>query len=60
LAIIPLIWVLIGSQAVFALGIWEDLGLVVAGILFLATAWRRTALFARSNDSWGTSRESIV
>jgi hypothetical protein len=60
LAIIPLIWVLIGSQAVFALGIWEDLGLVVAGTLFLATAWHRIARFARSNGSLLASRAPII
>ena len=51
LAIIPLIWVVIGSQAAFALGMWQDLGLMVAGILFLTKAWQRTARSARSNDS---------
>jgi hypothetical protein len=60
LAIVPLVWILIGSQAVFALGMWEDLGLVVAGTLFLATAWQRTPRFARSNGSLRASRAPII
>jgi hypothetical protein len=28
----PLVWALIASQAVFALRVWEDLGLLVAGV----------------------------
>jgi hypothetical protein len=31
--LIPLLWALVGTSAAFNLGMWEDLGLVVAGIL---------------------------
>jgi len=40
LAVIPLVWAVIGSQAAFSLGIWEDLGLTAAAALFVLAAWR--------------------
>jgi hypothetical protein len=33
LLVIPLLWTVIGSSAAWLLGFWEDLGLLVAGIL---------------------------
>ena len=39
--IIPLIWALIGMSAAINLGIWEDLGLIVAGILGVVLLWIR-------------------
>lgn len=37
LLVIPLLWALIGSSAVFLLGVVQDLGLFVAGLLGLAS-----------------------
>jgi hypothetical protein len=39
LAVIPLLWALIASQAAFALGVWEDLGLLAGVAVFLAVSW---------------------
>jgi hypothetical protein len=30
-----------GSQAALVFGVWEDLGLVVAGALFVKAAWKK-------------------
>jgi Family of unknown function (DUF6064) len=35
--LIPLLWSVIGTSAAFALGVWEDLGLAVAAIIFVLT-----------------------
>ena len=35
LLVIPLAWALVGSTAIFVLGVWQDLGLLVAGLLGL-------------------------
>lgn len=45
LAVVPLLWAIIATQAAFALGVWEDLGLSVAAVLFVTSLWaiRRTA-----------------
>ncbi len=40
LAVIPLIWALIASQAAFTLGVWEDLGLLAAAVLFISVPLR--------------------
>jgi hypothetical protein len=40
LFVLPLIWVLIASQAVFLFGMVEDLGLLPAGLVGLWLAWR--------------------
>ena len=37
---VPLAWAVVGSSAVFALGMWEDLGLPAAGIAAAAWLWR--------------------
>jgi hypothetical protein len=39
LAVIPLLWALIASQAAFALGVWEDLGLLAGAAVFLVVSW---------------------
>ncbi|MGB8815690.1 MAG: DUF6064 family protein [Minisyncoccia bacterium] len=39
--IIPFLWSLIGVSAVISLGIWEDLGLVFAGVLGTVLLWIR-------------------
>ncbi|MEW6408197.1 MAG: DUF6064 family protein [Patescibacteria group bacterium] len=39
--IIPLIWALIGMSAAINLGVWEDLGLIFAGILGVILLWVR-------------------
>lgn len=44
LLLIPLLWAAVGSTAAFALGVHQDLGLLVAGVLALfavAQGWRR-------------------
>lgn len=41
LAVIPVVWALIGTQAAFSLGVWEDLALTAAAALFVLAAWRR-------------------
>jgi hypothetical protein len=47
LLIIPLIWSIIGVSAAMSLGIWEDTGLVIAGVvgtaMLLSREWRRKA-----------------
>jgi Family of unknown function (DUF6064) len=42
LLVVPLLWVLVGSSAAFALGIREDFGLLVAGIAASAWLWHRS------------------
>ena len=39
--IIPLLWALIGMSAAINLGIWEDLGLIVAGLFGVILLWIR-------------------
>jgi hypothetical protein len=39
LAAVPLLWAIIGTQAAFALGVWEDLGLPIAAALFATSMW---------------------
>lgn len=39
LFLLPLLWVLIASQAAFRLGMYEDLGLLPAGLVGLWLAW---------------------
>jgi Family of unknown function (DUF6064) len=53
LAVIPLIWALIGSQAAFSLGIWEDLGLTASAALFIVAAWRRRIRISHPNLARG-------
>ena len=45
--IIPFIWALIGLSAVFRLGIYEDLGLIISGMIAVAVLIRR----ARRQDA---------
>jgi len=40
LFVLPLVWVLIASQAAFLFGMVEDLGLLPAGLVGLWLAWR--------------------
>ena len=40
LSVVPLAWTIVGSGAVFALGMWEDLGLLAAGFAAAAWLWR--------------------
>ena len=42
LLVVPFLWVLIGSSAAFALGMQEDLGLLVAGVAAGAWLWHRS------------------
>ncbi|MBI4501217.1 MAG: hypothetical protein HY700_08655 [Gemmatimonadetes bacterium] len=42
LLVVPLLWVLVGSSAAFALGIREDLGLLAAGVIASAWFWYRS------------------
>ncbi|HXI65919.1 MAG TPA: DUF6064 family protein [Gemmatimonadales bacterium] len=42
--VVPLAWAVVGSSAAFALGMWEDLGLLAAGVAAAAWWWR---------DAWG-------
>jgi len=37
--VIPLLWVVVGSSAAFALGVREDLGLLAAGLAAIAWRW---------------------
>lgn len=39
--IIPLLWALIGVSAAISLGIWEDIGLAIAGVLGVLLLWIR-------------------
>jgi hypothetical protein len=36
---IPLLWVVVGTSAAFSFGMWEDLGLLAAGVVTLAVWW---------------------
>jgi hypothetical protein len=42
LLVVPLLWVVVGSSAAFALGIREDIGLLVAGVTASAWLWYRS------------------
>jgi len=42
LLVIPLIWTVIGSFAAFQLGVWEDIGLLGAGVTGIALILRRS------------------
>lgn len=47
LLVIPALWTLIGTTAAFKLGIWEDLGLLLAGVVgTLLLLYRREAMQA--------------
>ena len=39
LAVVPLLWAIVGTQTAFALGVWEDLGLAIAAALFVTSMW---------------------
>ncbi len=53
LAVIPLVWALIGSQAALSLGVWEDLGLTAAAALFVVAAWRWRIRFSQPYPARG-------
>ncbi|MBI4501522.1 MAG: hypothetical protein HY700_10205 [Gemmatimonadetes bacterium] len=42
LLVIPLLWVAVGTNAAFTLGMHEDLGLLIAGIAATARLWHRS------------------
>jgi hypothetical protein len=42
LLIVPLLWAVVGTSAAFSLGIREDLGLLVAGVVAGAWLWFRS------------------
>ena len=48
LAVVPVAWALIASQAAFSLGVWEDLGLLAAAALFVAISWRPVVRVGRT------------
>jgi hypothetical protein len=39
LLVIPTLWALIATQAAFAFGVWQDLGLLAAGVTTGAVLW---------------------
>ena len=41
LCIVPVLWSLIGGSAAFLLGVWQDLGLIVSGVIVCALSVRR-------------------
>lgn len=47
---IPFLWSFIGFSAAFTLGIREDFGLPVAGIIGTAMIWRRSGKISASSD----------
>jgi hypothetical protein len=44
LFVIPSAWAVVGATAPFQFGIWEDLGLLIAAVISVAVAVRRTAI----------------
>lgn len=46
--VVPVLWCLVGAQAAFLLGVPQDLGLIVAGLVGLALLARSGALGVRS------------
>ncbi len=51
IAIIPLLWSVIGFTAAFSLGIYEDTGLIISGLAFVALYFLKPARRHVKNDS---------
>jgi hypothetical protein len=40
--LVPVLWTLVGTQAAFLFGVWQDIGLMVAGFIGIGLAFKRS------------------
>lgn len=52
LLVVPVIWSIIGFSAAFSLGIREDIGLLVSGLLFTILTIFRNKIFREKETAW--------